>query len=763
MAVLRNTSILLILLIVATAGSYAQRVGVVMSGGGSSGLAHIGVLRALEESGVPIDYVAGTSMGALVAAMYAVGMTPDEMDRLARSKEFFEMAKGIINEDYKYYFKKNDPNPSWVNLRFELDSGLKTSLPVNIISPYAMDIGLIGFMSQAIAAAGYDFDSLYVPFRCVAADVVAKEPVVFRDGDICQAVRASFTYPLYMKPIRIDGRLLFDGGLYNNFPSDVVKEDFAPDIIIGSVVASDLAPPELDDLASQLKSLLMYRTDYDDVGDCGIVIRPEIPSVPVMDFTRNAAVLDGGYRTAIAMMDRVHEVVRRRVDTARRDSARVAFNARKPELHFDNIFISGLKPDQEEYVQRSFRKRQALIPFEQVKREYFKLAADDMIKSIYPKALFNRETGHFDLYLDVKPDNDIIAQFGGNISSRSINQAYIGLGYKFFRQFSLGIYANTHIGKFYTSGQLRGRIDFPWVVPFYLEVAGTINQWNYFDAFTTFLEINKPSYLVMGDRSTEVSLGLPITSKIRAVPAVGFTNLSNSYFHVTDATEGDRPDEHTVNVATFRLLVERNTLNRKLYPTEGREFMAQVRYSTGREINQPGTTSLTDDVFERNRGWVTVKARYDHYFFAETKLRLGLYGEASWSSQNFFSNYQTTLLMAAAFEPTPESRTLFLDQYRSNRYGALGVKGVWLVWKNLDFRMEAYAYTAWEKYRRNEDQTAAYYPIRIDPQLIATGALVYHTPLGPVSISGNYYQKQEQPWSFLFHIGYILFNRRGLE
>jgi NTE family protein len=149
-------------------------------------------------------------------------MSPDEMDKLARSKAFYEMAKGIINEDYKYYFKTTDADPSWITMRFEIDSGIKTSLPVNIVSPYAMDIGLIEFMSQAIAAAGYNFDSLYVPFRCVAADVAAKKQVVFRDGDMCQAVRASFTYPLYMKPIKINGRLLFDGGIYNNFPSDVV-------------------------------------------------------------------------------------------------------------------------------------------------------------------------------------------------------------------------------------------------------------------------------------------------------------------------------------------------------------------------------------------------------------------------------------------------------------------------------------------------------------------------------------------------------------
>lgn len=702
-------------------------------------------------------------MGALVAAMYAVGMTPDEMETLARSKPFYEMAKGIINEDYKYYFKTQDPDPSWVTMRFEIDKVLKTSLPVNIVSPYAMDIGLIEYLGQAIAAAGYNFDSLYVPFRCVAADVVAKEPIIFRDGDMCQAVRASFTYPLYMKPIKVKGKLLFDGGIYNNFPSDVMIKDFHPDIVIGSVVASELTAPEQDDLESQLKALLMHRTDYKDIGDCGFIIAPNIPNVPVMDFTRNGQLIDGGYTSTLERMPEIEAAIIDRVDSTQRKTARDAFNARKPELAFDRITINGLKPDQADYVQRSFRKRQAVISFEQVKREYFKLAADEMIKSIYPTATYNPETKHFDLQLDMRADNDIIAQFGGNISSRSINQAYIGLGYKFFRQFSLGIYANTHIGKFYTSGQIRGRLDLPMGLPFFLEITGTINQWNYFDSFTTFFDVNKPSYLILSDRSTEVSLGMPLTSKIKFIPSVGFTNISNSYYHVTDVGENERPDEHTVNVATFRLLIERRTMNRKLYPTEGREFMVQARYSTGREINQPGTTALTNEVFERNRGWFNLKARYDQYFLSASKLHPGVFAEIGWSSQNFFSNYQTTLLMATPFEPTPESKTLYLDQYRSNRYAAIGLKGVWLAWKNLDFRLEAYVYTAWEKYKQNPDQSAGYLPIRIDPQLIATSALVYHTPLGPVSISGNYYQKQEEPWSVLFHIGYIIFNRRGLE
>jgi NTE family protein len=740
-----------------------QKVAVVMSGGGSSGLAHIGVLKALEENHIPIDYVAGTSMGAVVAGMYAAGMTPTEMEQLVLSKEFYEMAKGIINEDYKYYFKTDDPNPSWITARFEIDSGIKASIPVNIVSPYSMDINLIGFLAPAIAAAGYNFDSLYVPFRCVAADVHAKEAVIFRDGDMCQAIRASFTYPLYMKPIEVNGRLLFDGGIYNNFPSDVVLQDFYPDIIIGSVVASDLKPPKQNDLGSQLKSLIMSKTDYGAVCDNGIIIEPKIPDVPVMDFTRIAPLLAGGYNTTLQRMPEIRTVVSSTVSDEERNAKRQAFNQRKPELNFGNINITGLKKEQAEYVQLSIRQRPEAVSFEKVKREFFKLAADEMIKSIYPIATYNPANGNFDLQLDMERDNDIIAEFGGNISSSSINQAYVGLGYKFFRQVALGIYINGHLGKFYSSAQARGRLDLPTKLPVFLELGVTINQWNYFNGFTAFFEAEKPSYLIQNDRDVEVNVGLPLTTKIKAIPGISFVNLTNEYYHTNSFTSSDRKDVSTMNLFTAKLLLERRTLNKKMYANEGREYVLQARVNTGRDINQPGSTALNRETSERQRTWVSVRSRFDSYYFPDSKLRLGVFGELYWSSQHFFSNYQMSLNMAAQFEPTPESRTLFLKEYRGNRYGAIGLKGIWMAWKNLDVRVEAYMMHHLQKYRRNEDQSASYYPIRLEPHIIAMTAVVYHTPVGPVSISGNYYQKEERPWSVLFHIGYILFNRRALE
>ena len=145
-----------------------EKVGVVLSGGGASGLAHIGVLKALEENNIPIDYICGTSMCALIGSMYCMGYTPDEIQATILSEEFDSWANGVIEPQYVYYFKKKEDNASWVTFKISPDTTLSTSLPTNLISPLPMDFALMERTAAASAAANYNFDSLFVPFRCVA-------------------------------------------------------------------------------------------------------------------------------------------------------------------------------------------------------------------------------------------------------------------------------------------------------------------------------------------------------------------------------------------------------------------------------------------------------------------------------------------------------------------------------------------------------------------------------------------------------------------
>ena len=240
-----------------------QRVGLVMSGGGAKGLAHIGVIKALEEENIPIDYVTGTSMGAIVAALYAMGYTPDEMIASIKSDDFQRWYTGTMDRKYMYYFKRNNDVPDMLSIHFDLKDSLHIVKPTaNIVNATPMNLGFMEIYAGANAACRSNFDSLMVPFRCVAADVHKKREVIFSDGDLGDAVRASMTYPFFFKPIKKDGVLLYDGGLYNNFPHDVMKRDFAPDIMIGSVVSDNPPPPDERDIISQVENMIMNRRSY---------------------------------------------------------------------------------------------------------------------------------------------------------------------------------------------------------------------------------------------------------------------------------------------------------------------------------------------------------------------------------------------------------------------------------------------------------------------------------------------------------------------
>ena len=193
--------------------SQAQTVGLVMSGGGAKGAAHIGVIKALEENGVPIDYVTGTSIGAIIGSLYAMGYTPDEMLQLMLSDEFGYWQTGMVEEKYSYYFKEPAPTPEIVNFAIDLSDSLQVKanfLPNSLINPIQMNQAFMALFAQATAKAGWNFNNLFVPFRCVASDVYTKKAIVFKSGDLGDAVRASMSFPFVFQPIWKDSVPLFD-------------------------------------------------------------------------------------------------------------------------------------------------------------------------------------------------------------------------------------------------------------------------------------------------------------------------------------------------------------------------------------------------------------------------------------------------------------------------------------------------------------------------------------------------------------------------
>src|SRR5690554_5938912 len=139
----------------------AQRVGLVFSGGGSSGIAHVGVLKALEENNIPIDFIAGTSMGGLVAGFYAAGYSPEEIEDIFLSDKFKNWANGQLDDKYVYYLRQKKEDPSLFTLKLNLDTIIEVSLPTNLVSPSAINYALMQYLAPASAKAKNNFDSLF--------------------------------------------------------------------------------------------------------------------------------------------------------------------------------------------------------------------------------------------------------------------------------------------------------------------------------------------------------------------------------------------------------------------------------------------------------------------------------------------------------------------------------------------------------------------------------------------------------------------------
>ena len=755
----------------------AQSVGLVLSGGGASGLAHVGVLKALEENSIPIDYIAGTSIGGLVAGMYSAGYSPVQIEGLLTSENFKRLASGEIEGRYIYYFRKPMPNASWISIKFSSFSNfVETSIPTSFINPAALDLELMNLLDPASMASEYNFDSLFIPFRCVASDIVDKKSVIFKEGNLNVAVRASMTYPAYLKPIRIDGKLLYDGGLYNNFPTDVMRDEFHPDIIIGSNVSSNEDPPEEDDFLSQIRNMVVNKTNYQLNGDSTVLIEPKT-DFGTFNFNHLKESVDSGYSATMREIDHIKNIVHRRVHYKMVNEKRAKFNQQKKDLIFTKYEYEGLTKAENNYVNKIMQpKNNKALSFSQMKKNYYRIYENDKIARLFPFSTYNPIDSTYKLTLKVKKEKNMLIEFGGNVSSRPINTGYIGFGYNTINNTGVSFNANAYFGKLYASVLAKARVDLPIRFPIYIEPIITINRWNYFDSRATFFEDNNSLFLIQNEQFALLNSSFAASNKTKISLSGGLVSLRDDYYQTNTFGQDDITDKTVFLGSTFAASFEKNSLNDKLYPNEGSAFSLSIRNTTGDETYNPGTTTAEQNVLRKSHNWIDAKLSYDHYYKAKGIIRLGLYAELMYSNQELFTNYTASALRSPSFQPTPESKTLFLESFRAYQYAAFGQKFIINIINDVDLRLEGYVF---QPYRFVENRNDQALPPNDKRSLarrytIASANAVYRSPLGPISFSLNYYYnvpeissdnlgEQRVPVTFLFHFGYILFNDRALK
>lgn len=740
-----------------------QRVGVVLSGGGAAGLAHIGVLQALEDNGVPIDHITGSSMGALIGALYAAGLSPAQMDSLFRTELYHLMAEGGVEPRYQYWFKNDAPDASMITLRFDLNTPFTASLPTNLRDPVLLDFEQMRTFAPVAALAGYSMDSLFVSYRCVASDITAQRPVVFRTGDLAQAVRASMSYPFYFKPIRVDGHVMMDGGLYNNFPSDVMYHDFMPDFMIGSNVASTGNEPSEDDLLSQLRAMMQGPTDFSLRCDESVIIEPRT-TTSLFDFTNTGRTVADGYQAALERMPEILAEVGRRVSPEEVAQARASFRAKLPPLVFRDVEISGLTPSQERFVRQTLPGPGRPFTADVLKPAYFRLHADPNIAFIHPRAVRQPGSEWFDLHLTVKPEKDLEVRFGGMVSSRPINTGMAALRYNLLGRSSLRLDARSYFGKFYTAGQVRLRADLATRQAIYVEPIFTLNRWDHFRSFTTFFEEVRPSFIVVREAWGGMDIGIGMGNKGVLVMDARVVETVDRYYQTSEFTSLDTSDVTVFRHYTSGIRLERNSLNRKQHANAGDRFRMRLRFVSGDEHTDPGSTQVEQQERRVSHEWMQANVLAEKYFLSRGTFRFGLMAEGSASAMPAFQNYTASVIRSPAFQPTPESLTRFIEEFRSPTYLAVGARSILSVARNrFDLRLEGYVFQPYEPFVRGDlDQTETA-PSLTQRYYIGSGSLIYQSPIGPVWFNLSYFDGLREPWVWSLNFGYVIFNQRATD
>jgi NTE family protein len=747
---------------------HAQEVGVVLSGGAAKGLAHVGVLKALEENEIPIDYVVGTSMGGIIAGCYAAGMSPDQIENMALSEQFLRLVNGMPERGFNYFYHQSDDNPHFLKLHLSLDSILNLQLNTSIASDVSLNFALADMFSRASAICNNNFDSLFVPLRVVAADIFTQNQVILKKGILSDAIRATQTVPFFYNPIRVDGKYLFDGGVYNNFPVDVAQNEFKPDVIIGANVSSKIYndyPYSLDEklIANSLLFLLLDKSDPASVPTNGVYIQPNLTGYTSFDFAEAKALIDSGYVQTLRQIDEIKQKISDRVTCEEIAAKRNAFNTKSPQMVFDKIVFEGFNPKQRRYIRRIFRyneKNPRSFYYQRAKRGYFKLVSEDYFSNVYPNILFDTASSAYHLKLTRRPQKNFQVGFGGVIATRNISNIYLGLNFFNFNNQLLHIYTGFHTGNFYKSVDLKTRLDFPF--QFYVEPYFGFNSWDYLQTDDLLYEVSSPTVLRRINRKYGADIGWPFGHQFKGIlRAEGYNNL-DSYVNESVFVSSDTLDELRTEGVKAELLFTTNTLNRKQYANAGKAFSFSLQYFNLEEDFTPGNTSVENTRVADNHQWFRFTATAEQYFNAGW-YRPGYYAQAVLSNQPFFQNYYGTLVNAPSFTPMPDSPTLLLENFRAFNYVAGGFRNVFTLKNRLDLRLEAYVFRPIEYLRQGLNQEAVITEDLRTVYFASTAGLVMHSPIGPVSLSVNYYDDKQNQLGVLLHVGFLLYNKHSLD
>ncbi len=406
------------------------KVGLVLSGGGAKGLAHIGALKVIEDSGVKIDYIAGTSMGAIVGALYASGYRANELDSIFRQINFNSLIQDDFSRSSKTFYEKEDAERYAISLPFD---GYKISFPQAISGGQKVYNELVSLLYHVKDVR--DFNQLPIPFFCMATDIENGTAIRLDNGYLPEAIMASGTFPSLFEPMELDGKLLIDGGVLNNYPIAELKS-LGANFIVGVDVQHDLSSRaslgSATDILLQINNFRTADAMKSKSNDTDIYIRPNMAPYSVIDFDRGVEIVAEGARAAFLKEKALIELSKKQLKRKLKDQTPLWNTYRKDTLNITYIEVNGMVNYSDDYVKGKLRFKEGdQIKFEDLKRGINNLAATNNFNTIRYK-LIEKTTG-LGLILNLKEsDNKTNIRFGAHYDKLYKSAALVNITQKNF-------------------------------------------------------------------------------------------------------------------------------------------------------------------------------------------------------------------------------------------------------------------------------------------------------------------------------------------
>lgn len=407
-------------------------VGLVLSGGGAKGYAHIGVLRVLEHAGIKIDYIAGTSMGAIVGGLYASGYNAYQLEEIIQEIDFnsilFKKKQRKFSDLHDKTYKEK------YAIELELDEQFKPKIPQGISSAHAPLEILSKHLKHVHEVT--DYSQLSIPFVCIGTDVETGEAHIFDTGFLPESITASAAYPSLIEPITINGTMYIDGGISNNFPVDVLREKV--DIIIGVDVSGELyTKEEITSVATvidQITSYNMVKKTKSQYSSVDILIRPNIEGVGITDFSLIKTILDAGETAAILKLKELNKLGSNYTNEG------LTINPKNNYILISRIETSGLTRFDNEYIKGKLKiNPPTLVYYDDLLTKIDELYSSNDFKKISHKIIPTKA-----------PENTLVLDFKETNITKKLK---LGFHYNNVHQF--GLLANiTYYPDFIKNGSL---------------------------------------------------------------------------------------------------------------------------------------------------------------------------------------------------------------------------------------------------------------------------------------------------------------------